>query len=621
MICRRCNFSNPDSSVYCHRCGSVLYRRPAKRKRRILWYLLPACALVLLVCGYFVYKVLLRGPLPELTRGTEAPSEPVTPKVTPGGSVASLVGGEIVVRGAMREEISRLTAPVVSGAWVALPTWALFGGQSVAFRTSDSNEFPIESGFWTRGDPVVLWRIDAEKGGNTIELFPWKQQSPLEWLSLSPDSAPREVEIIAPRRRGSFISVSLPGGIKDVGVFMQGNRVVGWTYDEWAERGYLWAGPVGADLVPKIRISQFYAFISLNCREAYLLHALAMEEGVSAAERLRAIAQGFRLPSLLESEDLPSQLRPQSIEMKMHSLALELIQRGSAKEVIRIMDEQVLMGAGAPMLIMDTVRAVAKDQDYNRAIQYLEKVKKSISEKKGQSLSGLDEFTAQLYKDWLREIIAKGGYFSGIAAFEEARRAFPDDVEIHLLGVEAALAEGNWTKANELLQMRSFPPAFKDRADQLERRIKEHEDQQAVSVSFNPGESQISVDAILNTTHLQRFVVDTGANETTIPSSIVDDLGIKVDDATRTKLVLTASGIEVAYEVTLESIEIEGLRVDNMKVLIFDLPGFSDCGLLGLDFLNHFRFEIDKQKGLMRLKKREISGEKDSPSSLISSAL
>jgi clan AA aspartic protease (TIGR02281 family) len=332
-----------------------------------------------------------------------------------------------------------------------------------------------------------------------------------------------------------------------------------------------------------------------------------MDEGIPAAERLRAFAQGFRLPLRLESKDLPSELRPQSIETQMHSLTLELIQGGSANEVSRLLDEQVLMEAGSSLLIMDAVRAVAQDQDYNRAIQYLERIKKNISQKPGQSSSGLDEFAAQLYKDWLREIIAKGGYFSGMAAFDEAARAFPDDMEIQLLGVEAAVAEGNWTKAKELLQTQSFPPALKDRADQLERRLKEHEDQQAVSVSFNPGDSQIRVEAILNRTYLQRFIVDTGANTTTIPSTTATDLGIKIDDATPVKLILTGSGIVAAYEVTLGSIEIEELRVDDMKVLVLDLPVFSDYGLLGLNFLNHFRFEVDKNRGILRLKKRELT--------------
>jgi clan AA aspartic protease (TIGR02281 family) len=173
--------------------------------------------------------------------------------------------------------------------------------------------------------------------------------------------------------------------------------------------------------------------------------------------------------------------------------------------------------------------------------------------------------------------------------------------------VEAALAEKNWAKAKELLEMRSYAPPLKERADQLEKRIKELEDQEAVAVRFNTGEESIRVTAYLNGTYMQNFVVDTGTNMTTIPSSAVEALKIRVDESTPVRAVLTASGLGVTYEVTLESIELEGLRVNNLKVLIIDLPGFPDYGLLGLDFLNNFRFEIDKKQGILRLKKREIS--------------
>lgn len=603
MICRRCNASNPDSSVYCERCGSVLLRGPAVKKKKIRWYLIPACAAALIVCGYFGYKSLLKSPSAELTRGAQSLSEPVASKVSSREGAAALTISEVVVRGAMDEEISRMPAAIVSGAWVALPIWVLIGGDNIDFRGIDANEIHIERGLWAEGDPVALWQVETGQKGEALGLFPWEQQVPLEWQPLSTDGASLEVEIIAPQKRGSFIVFSLPEDIRDAGVFKQQARIVGWTFGGWTDRGYLWTGPAGGDLVPTIRVDQFYASVFSRCREAYFRQAMAMQKG-TAEDRLRALAQGFRLPSLLESEDLPPELRPQSVLMQMHSLSAELIQQGSAKEVIRILDDQVLLEAGDPTLVMDAVQAVVKYQDYNRAIQHLERVKKKILEKAGQRLSGLDQFEAQLYKYWLREIIAKGGYFSGMAAFEEARRAYPDDLEIHLLGVQAALAENNREKARELLEMRSYPPLLKERADQLQKRIKELEDQEAVAIQFNTGEESIRVTAYLNGTYMQNFVVDTGTNMTTIPTSAVEALKIRVDESTPVRAVLTASGMGVTYEVRLESIELEGLRVNNLKVLIIDLPGFSDYGLLGLDFLNNFRFEVDKKQGILRLKKR-----------------
>jgi len=603
MICRRCDTSNPDSSVYCERCGSVLPRRQAVRKKKVLWYIIPACAALLIVCGYFGYKSLVKPRPAEVTRSAESPIEEGAPNILSRQNVPRLLVGEIVVRGKMGEDVSRMPTAVMAGGWVALPVWALLGGENINVRGVNANEIGIERGLWAEGNPVGLWQAETGQEREAPGVSRWEQRLPLEWQPLSTDGVPLEVQIVAPQKRGSVIVFSLPEEIRAAGVFRQKSQIVGWTFGGWTERGYLWAGPAGSDLVPTTRVDQFYNSVLSRCRESYFQQALTVENA-TAGNRLSALAQGFRLPALLQGVDIPPELRPQAVVAEMHSLASELIQQGSAKEVIQILDDQVLLEAVDPTLVMDSVQAVVKGQDYNRAIQHLERVKRKILEKTGQRLPGLEEFEAQLYKDWLREIIAKGGYFSGMAAFEEARRAFPDDLEIHLLGVQAALAENNRELARELLEMRSYPPPLEERANQLAKRIKELEDQEAVAVRFNTGEESIRVTAYLNGTYMQNFVVDTGTSMTTIPSSAVEALKIRVDESTPVRAVLTASGMGVTYEVTLESIELERLRVNNVKVLIIDLPGFPDYGLLGLDFLNNFRFEIDKKQGILRLKKR-----------------
>ncbi len=605
MICWRCNTSNPDTSVYCERCGSVLLRRPVVRKKKVSWQIILACVAVLIVCGYIGYKSLVK-PRPAEVRSGQTRIEEGAPNILSRQGAPTLTAGEIFVRGKMGEDISRMPAAVMAGGWVAVPVWALLGGESINVRGVDANEIRIERGFWAEGSPVGLWQAEAGQEMEAPGLSSWAQRLPLAWEPLSTDGLPIEVEITAPQKRGSVIVFTLPAEIREAGVFRQESGIVGWTFGGWTERGYLWAGPAGSDLVATTRVGPFCNSVLSRYREAYFEQALSMENE-TAENRLRALAQGFRLPSLLEGADIPPELRPQSVLLEMHSLALELIQQGSAKEVARILDNQVLLEAGDPTLVTDAVQAVVKDQDYNRAIQYLERVKKKNLEKTGRRLSGLDQFEAQLYKDWLREIIVKGGYFSGMAAFEEAQRAFPDDLEIHLLGVQAALAENNRERARELLESQSYPPPFDERAKELAKRIKELEDQEAVAVRFNTGDESIRVAAYLNGTYYQNFVVDTGTSMTTIPSSAVEALKIRIDESTPVRAVLTASGMGVTYEVTLESIELEGLKVSNMRVLIIDLPGVPDYGLLGLDFLNNFRFEIDKRQGVLRLRKREPS--------------
>ncbi len=263
------------------------------------------------------------------------------------------------------------------------------------------------------------------------------------------------------------------------------------------------------------------------------------------------------------------------------------------------------MESSEPLLVQDAVQAVVEAKDHYRGIQYLETIKNDYFAARGRLLGGLEPFHAQLYKDWLKKLIAEGGYFSAVSAAEIARKTFPDDPEIHLLGVEAALAEEDYIRAQELLAARSYPGSFNERVMKLESQVKvKREESEALTIRFNPGEAHIPVYADLNGRYRQEFIIDTGANICTIPSSALEPLGIEIDDRTTVKRVEGIGGTGLVYEVTLESVALDGWNVKNVQALIIDLAAYPDCGLLGLNFLNHFRYEIDKQKGILRLNRR-----------------
>ncbi len=400
------------------------------------------------------------------------------------------------------------------------------------------------------------------------------------------------------------MSFPLPQELRGPGVFIQEGRMVGWTFSQPADRGYLWAGPEEGNLTPGIRVDEFYFSSFSESREAHFYRVLAMGREIPPAERLKALAHGFSLAALFADEDLPQQIRLHPVVMEMHSLASGLTQQRSADEVVRILDEQVLAAAGDPNLVEDAVIAVAQFQDYGRAIQYLDRLNKNIFFPKGQTPPELGQLRPQIYKDWLRKIIEKGSYSNGTVVFEEAKRAFPDDPELQLLGVEVALAEQDWKGANELLRGKDYPPALKDWAARLEERIKNQEDETGANIRFNPGEQIIPVEAYINGSVLQKFIIDTGASTSSIPKSSLEALRIKVDETTPVKAVQSIAEVAIAYEVTLDSVELSGYRVNGLKALVIDLPGYKDYGLLGLNFLDNFRVEIDRNRGILRLKKR-----------------
>ena len=67
---------------------------------------------------------------------------------------------------------------------------------------------------------------------------------------------------------------------------------------------------------------------------------------------------------------------------------------------------------------------------------------------------------------------------------------------------------------------------------------------------------------------------------------------------------MTAGGVQYAPEVNISSITIEGWEVNNVKALVLDLPNQSDWGLLGLNYLERFRMDMNTEEGILLLEPR-----------------
>jgi len=66
-------------------------------------------------------------------------------------------------------------------------------------------------------------------------------------------------------------------------------------------------------------------------------------------------------------------------------------------------------------------------------------------------------------------------------------------------------------------------------------------------------------------------------------------------------MVATAGGLKEAWEVNLASIELGGWVVYNLKALVLDIPHHNQTGLLGLNFLEKFRMDLNTEKGILLL--------------------
>ncbi len=606
MICRRCGSDNPDNAAFCSNCGNCLTRRPVAARRFPPWYAVLAGALGLLAAGFFISRALSRAPANRATRSAAAgTASPVALRAAPGGpSEKPAPMSFVVIETPFGREKSRRPAAVLDGDWVALPAWALLGGGKLVLEQEGAEPVPIEWGIWAGMDPVVLCRLERQPSGGTLCLSAWRPDVRLQWKSLSPQGNVFDVGSIAPGMDGSFLSFTLPGEIREAGILTQDEVVVGWTFGPAGERGYLWLGKVSVDRAPRTRLSEISGTILSASREARFDAALELGDSVPPALRLKALGEAFRAEPAFDENDVPAALRPEAIVARMHASASELIRDGSAADAARILDDELLAETGSTALVEDAVLAQAAMRGRESAILELERLGKKSTIARNLDPAELSRFKAQLYKEWLREIIA-GRRSGGADAFEKAELALPDDAEIHLLGVEIAIMERNWPRAAELLEMRSYPEPLAARARMFTGLIQQGQSADETAVlRFDPGTDHIPVEAVVNGKVRQKFIIDTGATMSSIPSSLLEALGIRIDDNTKVIVVSGIAGAGLTHEVKLGSIELAGLRVDNVQAFVADIPSYEETGILGQNVLNKFQVDIDYQKGILRIRKR-----------------
>ena len=90
------------------------------------------------------------------------------------------------------------------------------------------------------------------------------------------------------------------------------------------------------------------------------------------------------------------------------------------------------------------------------------------------------------------------------------------------------------------------------------------------------------------------MALDTGAILTVIPIETALAIGYDPAKATKRVEMVTASGVELAPEMTVRAVRCLGQTLQNLDVVCHDLPSQSPVkGLLGLNFLRHFNVHLD----------------------------
>ena len=540
----------------------------------------------------------------------KAPATEVTPKNEEENSAdtspeVKIPAGTVLIKDINGKIINEIPVPVIAGGWVALPIQACLGGSEWILKMGPDLEVAIQAGIYNDLDKIGLWRILEDFRIDGPELYPWAPDEPLTWYSLTSSDTFEPVELVNSSVQGFLAEGTLTGGPRERGILMQRDRIVGWTFGDMVAGAFAWHGDEGKYLQPETRVDDFYRITFANGREEEFVRALAMGADYSNIERLDALARAFRLDAKLSAAETPVHLQTITVVESMKKLVVSASKAGFNREVATIFDSQILAEAADADLLMNVTDATVQGYGFEEAVELVENVAEVQPTVFGLDSDLFAEIFSKLYQNWITVSINQGNLQEAWSAYRLGSRGLPDDVNIHLMGVQLALAENNWAEAENLLAMKEYPASLDDKIQNLQNQISELKGQEGkIVINFTPGSRQIPLTAVLDRNSYQRFIVDTGASMVTIPSSTARELGLAVDNRNPIRKVITAGGVQYAPEVTLSSITVEGWEVNNIKALVLDIPNQSELGLLGLNYLELFRMDMNTEEGILLLEPR-----------------
>jgi clan AA aspartic protease (TIGR02281 family) len=174
----------------------------------------------------------------------------------------------------------------------------------------------------------------------------------------------------------------------------------------------------------------------------------------------------------------------------------------------------------------------------------------------------------------------------------------------HYLGLaEAYLALGNKTDAKLALELASFDVEVSDQVQRLLAQIHQKNSVTLTNATAIPlrryGDHYV-IKVMLNGELEASLMLDTGATLSIITPQVQVALGVSPSD--RVAWFNTANGMVESVLLSIDSISAGSKGVQDTKVGVLNLstnPHFD--GLLGMDFLKHFKFYIDQDKHVLYL--------------------
>ena len=518
--------------------------------------------------------------------------------------------GRILFKDEFNKNILNIPGVVFNNDRIAIPARDFIYGIKWNFEIN-RKFYLIENGHWESGEIIGLWKINGlGKKKSKLILSKYDRNDEIIWHSLDNSNDKQIVTKIWKTKRIDNVELFiLPKEINSAGMFLQNDKLVGWTFESLLPYGVLWKGE--EDIKSKKIISHSYLFDNycINGKEYIFNKALSVN---NSREKLKLLVKAVLLPFQFKSFNRNKNIDNSNLLNEIYKTSETLKKSGKWIDLQMYLNPQVVTACNSTKILNVAIAATSKTNNYYKTIEIIDQIITSED-----SSEKIQEAAREKYIEFtieeIKSLMKKDKNLEALTLFNKLNSKTNNNPEANLLGVKLLLWLNDLTGAKYLLNSINYPAKYNltlnelwIELDKLKEKSEGVNNNEVKSiVHFPKGASSIDVQAVINDFTQQEFIIDTGASMTTLPQSTLVELGVHIMMDSPVHKVSTAGGIISAREVRIDSIGFNNSRVENMDVLALDLPGQPGKGLLGMNFLKHFHVEINHDKGILTLTPRD----------------
>jgi clan AA aspartic protease (TIGR02281 family) len=326
--------------------------------------------------------------------------------------------------------------------------------------------------------------------------------------------------------------------------------------------------------------------------------AFLFSEGSRALEAGRLAEASEKLASaLLRAPSLRDRITP-FLARAYHLRIRELLRQGADLEAERLLAEAFAQLPADPDLTTARIAVALKTGDVAAALAALGTLPPEAR------TGSLEEAVAESARSRAAELFGRRRMQEALDLMAGAVERFPDRADLRLELARMLVVAGRGDEAvQHAHQARLQDPTLASEADAVRASAERARQPDVLEIPFDPGAPSIVTPVGLGSLSLE-CLIDTGATKSAIPRSIAQRLGL-LAPGLPTVDVETAGGTVKAQVVKIPELRIGQFTLQNVEALILDLPGgLSGKGLIGLNVLNGFEMHVDRDAGLLVLRRR-----------------